>query len=175
MVQMAPFKQDELLILSDALDIAEDATGDFFKLSTGQWKRYCYDVKTLSSLTMGEISDSALAVLSKGRRILEDFELKTKDRDFYFICLQDHLILRALKRDRHLSLLPFLVYILTHELVHIVRFCNFFQRFDAKEKERLEEEERVHSTTFEILKDFSLLKLDYVLDSYQGHRMCQIG
>lgn len=170
---MVPFKQEELLILSEALDIAEDATGDFFKLSTGQWKRYGYDVKTLSSLTEGEISNTALAVLSKGKRVLNDFELRTKSRDFYFICLQDHLILRALKRDRHLALLPLLVYIFTHELVHIVRFCNFFQRFDVKGRERFEEEERVHSTTFEILKDFSLSKLDYVLDSYQGHRMCQ--
>ena len=93
---MAPFRQDELIILSDALDIAEDATGNFFKFSSGQWKNYGYDVKTLSSLSGGEISNFALAVLSKGMRVLNDFESRTKGRDFYFICLQDHLILKAL-------------------------------------------------------------------------------
>jgi len=172
---MDPFSQDELKTLSDALDIAEDATGNYFKFSNGQWKKYCYDVKTLSSLSRGEISSFALAVLSKGIRVLNDFESKTKSRDFYFICLQDHLILRALKRDGNLALLPLLVYIFTHELVHIVRFCNFFQRFEVTDKERVEEEEVVHSTTYDILKNFSVSKLDYVLEAYRGHRICQIA
>jgi len=172
---MGPFRQDELITLSDALDIAEDATGNHFKFSNGQWKKYGYDVKTLSSLGRGEIDSCALAVLNKGIRVLSDFESKTKGRDFYFICLQDHLILRALKRDGDLDLLPLLVYIFTHELIHIVRFCNFFQRFDVTDKERVEEEEVVHSTTYDILKKVSLSKLDYVLDAYRGHRICQIA
>jgi len=171
---MVHFRRNELITVSDALDIAEDATGNFFKTSIGQSKRYGYDVKTLSSLNQREISSVALAVLSKGIRVLKDFEPRTKTRDFYFICLQDHLILRALRRDRDLALLPFLVYIFTHELVHIVRFCKFFQRFDVTDRERAEEEEVVHSLTFDILKKFSLAHLDYVLDSYQGHRICQI-
>jgi hypothetical protein len=47
--------------------------------------------------------------------------------------------------------------------------------FDVSEEKRFREEEIVHKTTFEILKDFSLPKLNYVLDSYQGHRMCAIA
>ena len=62
-----------------------------------------------------------------------------------------------------------------HELVHIVRFCNFYQMFDVSEKKRFREEEIVHKTTFEILKDFSLPSLNHVLDSYQDHRMCEIA
>lgn len=174
-VDMATFRQHEMITVSDALDIAEDATGNFFKTSIGRPKRYGYDVKTLTSLNRREISNVALAVLSKGMRALSDFEPRTKIRDFYFICLQDHLILRALQRDSDLALLPFLVYIFTHELVHIVRFCNFFQRFDVSARERAEEEEIVHSLTYDILKKSSLAKLDYVLDSYQSHRICQIA
>jgi hypothetical protein len=172
---MTVFGRKELITVSDALDIAEDATGNFFKTAIGQPKKYGYDVKTRSSLNQGEISSVALAVLNKGVRALADFEPRTKTRDFYFICLQDHLILKALKRDRDLALLPFLVYIFTHELVHIVRFCNFFQRFDATDKERAEEEEIVHALTFDVLKKSTLSKLDHVLDAYQGHRICQIG
>jgi len=172
---MASFGQNEIITVSDALDIAEDATGNFFKTSIGQANRYGYDVKTLSALKQEEISSFALAVLSKGVRALKDFEPRTKTRDFYFICLQDHLILRAVRRDEDLALLPFLVYIFTHELVHIVRFCKFFQRFDVTDRERAEEEETVHSLTFDILKKSSLARLDYVLDSYRGHRICQIG
>ena len=171
---MASFKENDLTIVSDALEIAEDATGDFYKFSLGQWKRHRYDVKTRFSLKSEGLNASALAVLFKGIRMMDDFEPKTKCRDFYFICLQDHFILEVLKRDRYLTLLPLLIYVFTHELVHIVRFCNFYQRFDVSEKNRDKEEEIVHKTTFEILKKFSLPNLNYVLDSYQGHRMCEI-
>ncbi|MCG6880917.1 MAG: hypothetical protein LJE96_17455 [Deltaproteobacteria bacterium] len=171
---MASFKKNDLKVVSDALEIAEDATGNFYKFSLGQWKRHRYDVKTRSSFRPEEMNFSALAVLFKGMRMVEDFHPRTKDKDFYFICLQDHSILEVLERDRYLTLLPLLIYVFTHELVHIVRFCNFFQMFDVSQKKRFEEEGIVHKTTFEILKDFSLPNLDYVLNSYRDHRMCEI-
>ena len=171
---MASFKKNDLKVVSDALEIAEDATGNFYKFSLGQWKRHRYDVKTGSSFNPEEMNFSALAVLFKGMRMVEDFHPRTKDKDFYFICLQDHSILEVLERDRYLTLLPLLLYVFTHELVHIVRFCNFFQMFDVSQKRRFEEEGIVHRTTFEILKDISIPSLDYVLDSYRDHRMCEI-
>jgi len=172
---MAFFSRHELTTVSDALDIAEDAIGNYYKFSLGQWKRHGYELKTLSSLRSEEISSFALAVLSKGAREVDGFESKTKERDFYFICLQDHLILNALRRDREVALMPLLVYVLTHELVHIVRFCGFFQRFQVSDRERAEEEKIVHSMAYDILKDISLTKLDYVLNSYSEHRRCRVA
>ena len=168
------FNNDEFVTVNDALDIAEDATGNFFKYSLGQWKRHRYDVKTLSSLKREEICKEAFALLHKGARVINGDESRTKNHDFYFICLQDHQILKALKRDNDLGLLAILVYVFTHELVHIVRFCNFFQRFDVSGEKKDREEKVVHETTFEILEDLSLPNLEYVLDSYQGHRMCDM-
>lgn len=172
-VERVAFTRTELITVREALDIAEDATGNFFKGPIGQPRRSGYDLKTLSMLSEDEISSFALAVLNRGKRTLKDYEPRSKTRDFYYICLQDHMILGALQRDRNLALLPFLIYILTHELVHIVRFCKFLQRFDVTERERVEEEEVVHSLTFEILKRSSVAKLHYVLNLYRGHRMCQ--
>jgi hypothetical protein len=169
------FKDYDLVTIGDALDIAEDATGNFYKFSTGQWKRHAYEVKTLLSLSSDEISKYAFALLNKGSRVVDGLESKTKKRDFYFICLQDHLILKALRRDNELGLLPLLVYVFTHELVHIVRFCNFYQRFDVSGNEKEREETVVHATTFDILQNVSLSRLDYVLDSYQGHRICDMA
>ena len=70
LTQMAylPFNDDDLLTLNEALDIAEDATGNFYKFSLGQWKRHRYDVKTLSSLKANEIAQQAFALLNKGAR-----------------------------------------------------------------------------------------------------------
>jgi len=167
---MAFFSRHDLAIVSDALSIAEDATSDFYKFSFRQWKRHCYDVKTRSSLSSDEISSFALAVLTRAVREVDEFSSKTKTREFYFICLQDHIILEVLKRDRHLALLPLLVYIFTHELVHIVRFCDFSQRYELSEAARAEEESLVHAKAFDILKTCSLPKLDHVLASYNEHR-----
>jgi hypothetical protein len=169
-----PFKKEELLTVSEALEIAEDRTGDHFKFSSGQWKRHRYDVKTLSQLASDEVIPDVFALLKKSDKQKKEVEPSSRIRDFYFICLQDHRILKALKRDRDLGLLPLLVYVFTHELVHIVRFCNFSQRFEVSTKDREKEERVVHTTTFEILKELSLPRLDYILNSYETHRVCDM-
>ena len=169
------FEDRNIEAVSEALDIAEDKTGDYYKFSFCQWKRHHYDVKTLMSLAEDEISSYAFALLNKSSRVIKGYESKTKTRDFYFICLQDHRILNALKRDNNLTLLSLLVYIFTHELVHIVRFCNFFQRFDISGQGKEKEERLVHATTYEILKDTSLPKMGYILDSYKRHRLWDLA
>ena len=70
------FEDYDLITLSDALDIAEDVTSNFYKYSTGQWKKYPYEVKTLKSLSKEEISESVFALLNKGSMIAEGFEQK---------------------------------------------------------------------------------------------------
>ncbi|NLA75165.1 MAG: hypothetical protein GX846_06825 [Deltaproteobacteria bacterium] len=169
------FKSDNIDTISNALFIAEEKVGDYYKFSSGQWKRHQYDVKTLESLEKNEITSFAFALLNKCTRVIEGFDSSTKKRDFYFICLQDHLILNALQRDKYLTLLPLLVYIFTHELVHIVRFCNFFQRYEVSGKNRDEEESLVHDTTYKILNRVALKNMGYILDSYKHHRPCELA
>jgi hypothetical protein len=169
------FKDDNIDTISEALHIAEDKIGDYYKFSSRQWGRHQYDVKTLASLEDDEITSFAFALLNKRSRVIEGFDSSTKKRDFYFICLQDHLILNALQRDENLTLLPLLVYIFTHELIHIVRFCNFLQRYEITGKNREYEEGLVHDATFNILKNISLRNMDYILDSYKQHRPCELA
>ena len=167
------FNKGQLGILGDALDIAEDMTSNYFKLSLSQWRRYPFDVKTLSNLFGEDIKDNVFALLRKymtgGRWEIEPIR---KRHESYIICLQDHQILKALQRDRDLKLLPLLAYILTHELVHIVRFCKFQVRFDTQEESsRSKEEKIVHQTSYEILKELPLPSLSYILGSYYPNRM----
>jgi len=169
------FEDNNLNIVSDALHIAEDKIGDFYKFSFSQWKRHRYDVKTQSSLTDDEITSYAFALLNKCSTPFKGTDKQKAGRDFYIICLQDHQILQALKRDESLDLLSLLVYVFTHELIHIVRFCNFYQRFDISGKGKESEERVVHETTYKVLKELPLPKLDYILDSYQPYRICDLG
>jgi hypothetical protein len=90
--------------------------------------------------------------------------------DLYKICLQDDAILAALDQHPELAMLPFALYIITHELIHIVRFSKFLQGFDASAEERLSEEKRVHERTHDILSTIRLTGLATVLDFYKDWR-----
>jgi hypothetical protein len=169
------FRDDNIDTISEALFIAEDKIGNYYKFSSRQWRRHQYDVKTLVNLEEDEITSFAFALLNKRSRFVKGYDSSTKKRDFYYICLQDHHILNALQRDKNLTLLPLLVYIFTHELVHIVRFCNFFQRYEITGKNREYEEGLVHETTFDILKNISLKNMDYILNSYKQHRPFELA
>ncbi len=102
-----------------------------------------------------------------------DKTLASRHGDYFKICLQDHVIRRALTRDAHLSLLPLATYIVTHELIHVVRFARFLQRFDAPEKERDAEEARVHGETIELLRDLRIPGMGAVLSAFGGCRFME--
>ena len=145
------FHQDHKELLTEAAVIAEEVTSDYFKLSPSHWRRAPFDILTLEALRTEEISTHALALVAKYKGCPQDRLLGSAAFDFYRVCLQDHNILRTLKRRAGLGLFPLLLYILTHELVHIVRFSQFLALFEAQAEQRQEEERRVHRLTQKIL------------------------
>jgi hypothetical protein len=148
---------------------AEELAGNHFKLSTTDWKRFKYDVKTLKDLDANEISNEAFATLSKYTCRNESFDFGQRTFSFYKICLQDHNILRALKRDPDISFEGLILYIAVHELIHIIRFNRFVTLFDSDESAKREEERIVHTTTLDILRATPLFKDDLILSSYEKY------
>lgn len=172
----ACFKLEEIQTVSEALDIAEDRIAGLYKFSLGQWKRHRYGVKTLRELISEEIApEPAFALLTKYSAENQAVEPRQRNKDFYSICLQDHRILRALDRDQRLSLLPLMVYIFAHELIHIVRFCNFYQRFEVAGEGRRREEAIVHAMTLDALSGLQMPNLDYILASYRAYMVCDLA
>lgn len=171
-MSLPQFNHEQLKIVSEALDIAEDMTSNYYRLSMSQWKRHPFDLKTLAQLFGEDIRDNVFALLKKSpKNGCGDIEPSNKTREFYLICLQDHQIINALERDKSLTLLPLLAYVLTHELVHIVRFCKFEERFEIQENTRRSEEEHiVHRTTYEILKELPLPNLSRIFRCYMPNR-----
>ena len=96
----------------------------------------------------------------------QNSSLQSAGFDFYRVCLQDHNILRTLKARPQISLFPLLLYVITHELVHVVRFSQFLALFEACGKEQAEEEARVHQLTQEILAPLNFLELTPVMSYY---------
>jgi hypothetical protein len=161
------FREQHREPLREALVVAEEMTSDFFKLTSRHWLTARYDLSTLAHLREEEISNHALALVAKYDGYPPGRVLRSSSFDFYRICLQDNNILKALNSRADLKLLPFLCYILTHELVHIVRFSQFEASFEASEEEKQEEEARVHRLTSKILAPISFLDLRPVMQYYE--------
>lgn len=166
---LAYFSETEKRILCQAAVMAEELTSDFYKLSQSHWLRARYDILTLEYLREEEISSHALALVARYEGRHPGSVLRSAAFDFYQVCLQDHNILTVLRQHGDLSPLPLLCYVLTHELVHIVRFSLFEARFDASERERAAEEREVHRLTKAILAPLRFLELQPVMDYYDTH------
>jgi hypothetical protein len=168
------FTQEQLAVITQAVGLAEELVSNHYKMSASQWLRPKYDVKTISELEPGEIIDGPFAQIIRYKGQPRQASLGSATYDLYKICLQDHTIMEVLTRHPQLNLLAFAVYIITHELIHIVRFSRFLQGFDASPDERLAEEKRVHDRTHEILSPLRLHGLPEVLDFYKDWRnMCE--
>jgi hypothetical protein len=73
-----------------------------------------------------------------------------------------------MKKFSDLDLYAFSVYIVCHELIHIIRFRRFLQCFDAPANEKMNEEVRVHVKTHEILNNINIKTLPPVLEFYKN-------
>ncbi|MBR9980312.1 MAG: hypothetical protein KFF50_04730 [Desulfatitalea sp.] len=168
--QRSRFTGDQLQIINQAVTMAEELVSNHYKMSASQWLHRRYDVKTLSELTAHEIVDGPFAQIIRYEGQRMGSALGSDAYDFYKICLQDHAILTALNTHDQLSLLPFALYIICHELVHIVRFSKFIQNFDATADEKLAEEHRVHAITHQILAPVHLPGIEPVIAYYARWR-----
>ena len=164
------FKRDQLVVINNAVAMAEELVSNHYKMAASQWLRPKYDVKTLADLTEDEIVAGPFAQVIRYEGKLKDEVLGSSAYDFYKICIQDHAILATLTANARLRLAPFALYVVVHELVHIVRFSRFLQHFEASEAEKLAEEHRVHRITHDILNPVKADGLDTVLDFYGSWR-----
>jgi hypothetical protein len=160
------FSNSHLLAVNESVAMAEELVSEHFKMSASEWLRPKFDVKTGMDLSADEIVPGPFAQVIRYEGRLKNASLGSSSYDYYKICLQDHAILSALDQHAQLKLLPFTLYIVTHELIHIVRFSKFLQSFNAKPKERMREEARVHELTHDILHPVSISGIDDVLHFY---------
>jgi len=170
MENLRQFGSEQLKTVNNTAALAEELVSDFYKMSASQWLRRRYDVKTLSDLSPDEIVQGPFAQVIRYEGQRKESSLGSSAYDFYKICLQDHSILSAMEQPSNLNLSPFSLYIVVHELIHIVRFSKFVQSFDASPQEMMTEEKRVHEITREILNTVQIHGLPDVLDFYEKWR-----
>ena len=169
-IRRLPFNRDETDTLRRAIDIAEELISDHYKISTSDWKRYRYDIQSLKDLQEEEIINDAFAQI---RRYRHSPHLKLRGSetgDYFKICLQDHVIRGAVERDSRIRLFPLTTYISVHELIHVIRFAKFLQRFDSTPPDQEAEEKRVHLITYELLGPRKLKEMEEVLAAFRDCR-----
>ncbi len=169
-IERVPFDRREIQALEQAIEIAEDLVSNHYKISTSDWKRYRYDIRSLTDLTAEEITDMAFAQIRRYLRCPDQKLRGGNPADYFKICLQDHVIRKATQRDSHIDLLPLAVYIVIHELIHVTRFARFLQRFDASPAEQEAEEARVHDLTFTVLRNCRVSGIQEILAAFRDCR-----
>lgn len=163
---MKRFSPAQLSTVNQSVALAEELVCNFYKMSATQWLRHRYDVKTAAELSSQEKVDGPFAQLVRYSAQKEGDSLCSSSYDLYKVCLQDEAVLAALEKYPDIELFPFVVYIVVHELVHIVRFAKFYQNFDALPEERETEEDRVHRLTREILTGHGIDGMPAVMRFY---------
>lgn len=171
MMERDCFTAQQLEIVNEAALMAEELVSNHYKMSASQWLHRRYDIRTLADLSSAEIVSGPFAQIVRYEGIQRNHSLGSAVYDLYKICLQDHAIRAALRKDTRLQLLPFMLYIITHELIHIVRFSSFQQYFNVPAEERVAEEKRVHARTHQILKPVRVQGMDAVLEYYSEWRI----
>jgi hypothetical protein len=165
-----PFSRHQIKIVNQTVSMAEELVSNHYKMSASQWLRPKYDVKTLVDLKPEEIVYGPFAQIVRYEGHRKNTALGSGVFDYYKICLQDHAIHEVLQDSPSMNLFPFCLYIITHELIHIVRFSKFLQSFDASPREKLTEEKRVHENTHQILKPIKVSGMSEVLEFYSKWR-----
>jgi hypothetical protein len=161
------FRPADISLVKDVFSHAETLSVRHFGLGADGMKDDRYEVTTLAHLENHEVNEGSFAHLC--RYFYQKEGAPDHPDNFYFfkICLQDNRILDAVERGRSFIKLPsLLLYIALHELVHVVRFNRGEIDFDAPLEEKMEEEEKVHLITRNILKPVADRDLGLVLDCF---------
>lgn len=159
------FSSNQIQILNEAVTISEEVTNDFFPLTRRDWIENPYEVRTLHDIEGHEHPGESFAHLV---RYTSDPAGKLRGCDagrLYRICLNDPRFLEEISSMGQRALCALMVYVITHELVHIVRFGRYLCLPSLEDRRR--EEERVHDLTREILAPVRIEGMPQVLDRFK--------
>ncbi len=170
MDKLKKFDGKQISVINSAVEMAEELVCNYYKMSVNQWLRNKYDVKTLVDLQCNEIVFGPFAQIIRYSGQKKDTSLGSMTYDFYKICLQDHSIIPAINQFNGMNLFSFSLYIIIHELIHIVRFSKFLINFNASSEEKIQEEIQVHEKTHEIIKSSRVSGLAPVIEYYKKWR-----
>ncbi len=139
----------DLDVLGEVRPLAEDLVGEHLRVTSFGPHHRLYEVVTLGNSDAECRAPQALAQLFRFDREERVIDAVTRVSRFYRICLQDDNVLCRVQEGFDLRAL--LLYVLTHELIHIVRFESFEVIYGATGSAREDEERIVDQLTRSVL------------------------
>lgn len=143
------FSASQRSLVLRAMNEAEERTSGYYCFPPFRWEQLCYDLLTQEDHGWEPLPEVMLARVRRIQRVNPRTPF-----DFYRIELNDSSILAAADRERlHGNLYPFFVYILTHEMVHMVRLSSILDLagVEIADPDQEDEEERVQQISRRIL------------------------
>jgi hypothetical protein len=146
------------------MDEAEGHTLHYYRIPPHYWQRLKYDLVTRQDREWEPLPKAALARV----QCLQHIRAPANPVfDFYRIQLNDPVILTAARREKlEMDLYPFLVYILTHEMVHLVRLSTKLAGDGELSLSVEAEEDRVQKVAYRILANAPDLRLRPILSRF---------
>jgi hypothetical protein len=166
MVSTGLFTTSDLTTIGKAAVLAERLTQSYFNLAPHEWKENPYTIFTHKQVGKALYEQDVFAhVVRYETTAGRSKKGRPGEKESYGVVLQDPNILLALLRSAMHDLWTLGLFILTHELTHIVRFKKYHVDFFAPVEDRDREEKLVHGITQEILA--GTMNTDYVLSLYE--------
>jgi hypothetical protein len=161
------FDRRQRFWVGDALGTAEELAEKYFQVDLEDCERFPFDLQTLIHLKREEKTARALAQVCKYEYQKEIQSQSVRKKSFYRICLQDDKILRTVNKEKAATLKPLLLYVVAHELIHVIRFSLDPGKFHLSPEEKKIEEKYVHRLTYELLRPIEDPKIEILLERYR--------
>jgi hypothetical protein len=146
------------------MDEAEERTTRYYCIPPYRWHQLKYDLLTRQDCGWEPLPDATLARVQRLHQVRPS---RNTACDFYRIQLNDPGILVAARRENlEPDLYPLLVYILTHEMVHLVRLSTILPEEQAVRLVPEAEENRVERVAYRILSNASDHRLRPILSKF---------
>jgi hypothetical protein len=152
MIKQDHFSDDQLTCLQATLRRAEECLEAFYCFSPREWFHYSFEILTARDLPADfpDRPEKVLGEIQKKSGPNLALPALPEPAAMYSIILFDGNILHHLRERPQVRFDHLLLYILTHELVHLARFFHLID-YDLPDCERIREEQKVHRLTGRIL------------------------
>jgi hypothetical protein len=158
------FSREQRRMAIRALGEAEDHTSSYYCIPPHRWQQFRYDLLTRQDTEWEPLPE---VVLARVQCIAKVHPRQSQAFDFYRIQLNDPSILSAAVRENlGKSLYHFLVYILTHEMVHLVRLTSILGHEKDIAPSLDSEETRVQKISRQILSHRGFEVFQPILDKF---------
>ena len=141
------FTESEIARVERVSVVAEELTSDALPVADFGSPPFKYDIETVATQDSGSAAGLPRRALAEVRRVVRfPFGYARRHDPRFRVLLNDPRILAV--ADRHPGALDaLLLFVLTHELIHVIRFATFRREFEASRRARRQEEDVVRSLT----------------------------